>query len=98
MQRNRALSAQATSVQRALAADPSRWRHGYALATEVRLRSASLYPNLVRLADRSLLEAAWGPGPERRPRQHLYRRTGDGRAHLVALPVAAAARNARCHP
>ena len=64
MQRNRPLSAQAISVLRALAADPSRWRDGYDLATEVHLKSGSLYPILVRLADRGLLEAAWEPGPE----------------------------------
>jgi hypothetical protein len=39
MQRNRAPSAQAISVLRALAADPTRWRYGYDLATEVHLRA-----------------------------------------------------------
>jgi len=39
MQRNRPPSAQAVSVLRALAADPARWRYGYDLAAEVRLKS-----------------------------------------------------------
>src|SRR3989440_9395646 len=91
MQRNRAPSAQAISVLRALAADPSRWRYGYDLATEVHLKSGSLYPILVRLADRGLLEATWEPGPEGRPPRHLYRLSGAGREYLAALPSAARA-------
>ena len=47
MRRNRAPSAQMVSVLRALAADPSRWRYGYDLGTEVHLKSGSLYPILV---------------------------------------------------
>jgi len=62
MQRNRPPSAQAVSVLRALAADPARWRYGYDLAAEVHLKSGSLYPILVRLADRGLLETSWEPG------------------------------------
>ncbi len=62
MQRNRPPSAQTINVLRALAADPARWRYGYDLATEVHLKSGSLYPILVRLADRGLLETSWEPG------------------------------------
>jgi DNA-binding PadR family transcriptional regulator len=94
MRRNRPLSAQAISVLRALAADPSRWRYGYDLATEVHLKSGSLYPILVRLADRGLLEATWEPGPEGRPPRHLYRLTGAGREYLAALPATRAVRSA----
>jgi PadR family transcriptional regulator PadR len=97
MQRNRSLSAQAISVLRALAAEPSRWRYGYDLATEVRLKSGSLYPILVRLADRGLLEATWEAGPQGRPPRHLYRLTGAGREYLAALPAPAARRAPRPH-
>ena len=62
MPRNRPPSAQAIGVLRALAADPARWRYGYDLAGEVGLKSGSLYPMLVRLADRGLLETSWEPG------------------------------------
>ena len=75
MQRNRPPSAQAVSVLRALAADPARWRYGYDLAAEVHLKSGSLYPILVRLADRGLLETSWEPGRGSRPPRHLYRLT-----------------------
>ena len=62
MQRNRPPSAQTISVLRALAADPAQWRYGYDLTAEVHLKSGSLYPILVRLADRGLLETSWEPG------------------------------------
>ena len=94
MRRNRPLSAQAISVLQALAGDPSRWRYGYDLGTEVGLKSGSLYPILVRLADRGLLEAAWEPGPKGRPPRHLYRLTAAGRECVEALPAARAARTA----
>src|SRR5512142_771177 len=94
MRRNRPLSAQAISVLRALAAQPSRWRYGYDLATEVHLKSGSLYPILVRLADRGLLEAAWEPGVDSRPPRHLYRLTAAGRDFVAALPAARADRSA----
>jgi PadR family transcriptional regulator, regulatory protein PadR len=92
VQRNRPPSAQAVSVLRALAADPARWRYGYDLATEVHLKSGSLYPILVRLADRGLLETSWEPGPPSRPPRHLYRLTLAGREYVAALAPARAGR------
>ena len=92
MPRNRPPSAQAVSVLRALAADPARWRYGYDLAAEVRLKSGSLYPILVRLADRGLLETSWEPGRASRPPRHLYRLTLAGREYVAALAPARAGR------
>jgi PadR family transcriptional regulator, regulatory protein PadR len=86
----RALSPQAVSVIRALATDPARWRYGYDLATEVNLKSGSLYPILIRLADRELLETSWEPGPPGRPPRHLYRLTPTGRKYVAALDLARA--------
>jgi DNA-binding PadR family transcriptional regulator len=79
MARSRRPSAQTLGVLRALLADPGTWRYGYELAAEVGLRSGSLYPILVRLSDRELLEARWEPAslPGRPPR-HLYRLTARG--------------------
>ena len=88
MQRNRPPSPQTVSVLRALAADPARWRHGYDLVTEVNLKSGSLYPILVRLADRGLLETSWEPSVDSRPPRHLYRLTGAGREFVAALTAA----------
>ena len=98
MQRNRPPSAQAVKVLRALAADPARWRYGYDLTAEVHLKSGSLYPILVRLADRGLLETSWEPGQGSRPPRHLYRLSLAGREYVAALPVTAPARAARAVP
>jgi DNA-binding PadR family transcriptional regulator len=85
MQRNRPPSPQTINVLRALAAEPAAWRYGYDLATEVHLKSGSLYPILVRLADRGLLETSWEPGIDSRPPRHLYRLTPNGREFVAAL-------------
>jgi PadR family transcriptional regulator, regulatory protein PadR len=90
--RNRAPSAQMIRVMHALAARPARWRYGYELATEVHLKSGSLYPILVRLADRGLLETSWEQGPPGRPPRHLYRLTVTGREYAAALDSARAER------
>jgi len=72
-------SAQTQSVLAALCSQPSQWRHGYALAKQTRLKSGTLYPILIRLADRGLVEACWQDEPVAgRPRRHLYRLTADG--------------------
>jgi PadR family transcriptional regulator, regulatory protein PadR len=85
MSRRKALSAQTLAVLAALAAEPSAWRHGYDLAGETGLMSGTLYPILVRLADRKIVEACWEEGePAGRPRRHLYRLTGDGLATATA--------------
>ena len=77
----RELWPQTMSVLAALYAQPSRWQHGYALAGTTGLKSRTLYPILIRLSDRGLVESCWQeetqPG---RPRRHLYRLTADGLA------------------
>ena len=88
MPRSRRPSPQVISVLQALAADPARWRYGYDLATEVRLKSGSLYPILIRLADRALLETSWEPSPPGRPPRHLYRLTPTGREYVAAIDAA----------
>ena len=92
VERNRPPSAQTINVLRALAADPARWRYGYDLATEVQLKSGSLYPILVRLADRGLLDTSWEPAAASRPPRHLYRLTSSGRDFVAALPAALVAK------
>lgn len=92
MKRNRPPSAQTVNVLRALAAEPARWRYGYDLATQVHLKSGSLYPILVRLADRGLLETAWESSVGSRPPRHLYRLTSHGREYVAALPAPGADR------
>jgi DNA-binding PadR family transcriptional regulator len=95
MPRNRAPSPQTIKVLRALAADPDRWRYGYELGVETGLAAGSLYPILVRLADRELLEATWeDPAPQGRPPRHLYRLTLGGRELAAAVPAPATASTA----
>ena len=90
MARARRLSPQAVKVLAALAADQAAWRYGYDLGSEVGLQSGSLYPILVRLCDRGLLEAKWEETPPvGRPPRHLYRLTAEGfeNAGALARPV-----------
>ena len=78
-------SAQTLSVLAALCDQPSQWQHGYALAKQTGLKSGTLYPILIRLADRGLVEACWQDEPQPgRPRRHLYRVTADGLAAAAA--------------
>jgi DNA-binding PadR family transcriptional regulator len=87
MRRSRPPSPQATRVLRALASQPNQWRYGYDLAAEVNLKSGSLYPILVRLADRGLLEASWEAAPPGKPPRHLYRLTAVGLDQVAQLPA-----------
>lgn len=90
MPRRATFSAQTLAILAALAAEPSAWRHGYDLASETGLKSGTLYPILVRLADRNIVEACWEQGePAGRPRRHLYRLTSDGLATAAAALAAA---------
>jgi PadR family transcriptional regulator PadR len=84
MPRRRTHSPQTLGLLRALAADPTAWRHGYDLGTELGLSSGSLYPILIRLCDRGLLESTWETPGEGRPPRHLYRLTSGGLADLAA--------------
>jgi PadR family transcriptional regulator, regulatory protein PadR len=95
--RDRRPSRQTVEVLGALAADPSTWRYGYELGLEVGLRSGSLYPILVRLSERELLESRWeADAPAGRPPRHLYRLTARGLEYATAhAPAPAAAARGR---
>ena len=90
MARQRRPSAQTVAVLSALADDPSEWRYGYQLCQQLGLKPGSLYPILMRLADRGLLDATWDTDvPAGRPPRHLYRLTGSGRALAADLQAEA---------
>ncbi|MBY0283408.1 MAG: PadR family transcriptional regulator [Sphingomonas sp.] len=79
-------SRQALSLMEALIARPEMWRHGYDLLQETQLKSGTLYPLLMRLADDGLLEAEWrAPVPPARAPRHAYRLTPSGRAFARAM-------------
>ncbi len=105
MTRSRRPSAQTTAVVLALAHSPTAWHYGYQLCQQLGLKAGSVYPILIRLADRGLLETAWETdAPAGRPPRHLYRLTGPGRALAAELArqatpaVASAARRAGRRP
>jgi DNA-binding PadR family transcriptional regulator len=91
MARVRRPSAQTTAVVLALAEQPTTWRHGNELCRQLDLKPGSLYPILIWLADRGLLETGWDTDvPAGRPARHRYRLTGSGRAlaaDLAATPA-----------
>src|SRR5215470_10678135 len=90
MPRTRRPSAQTTAVLRALAEDPDRWRYGYDLCAQLGIQAGSMYPILIRLADRGLLETSWEAEPVLgKPPRHLYRLTADGRALAATVIVTA---------
>lgn len=93
MVRDREFSKQTLSVLEALCARPQGWHHGYDIARQTGLKAGTLYPILMRLADRGLLEACWEEEqPVGRPRRHLYRLTSHGLARgTAALAEASAA-------
>lgn len=95
MPRTRRPSAQTLAVLQALAKQPRDWRYGYDLCLQLNLKAGSMYPILMRLADRDLLATMWetdaGAG---RPPRHLYRLTRSG-MNLVAELKAQSARGRR---
>ena len=98
MNRSRYPSTQTTAVLLALAEDPTSWRYGYELCQQTGLKAGSMYPILIRLADRGLLETAWESDvPVGRPPRHLYRLTGAGLelAAELAAPSARATKSKR---
>ena len=79
MARSRKLSPQSLALLSALANRPSDWLYGLELANLTGLKSGTLYPILIRLADRTLLESRWlEPSEPGRPPRHAYRITGTG--------------------
>jgi len=80
-------SDQTRAVLAELAADPAVDRYGYELAKATGLASGTLYPILMRLEQRGLVEARWEVTS--RPR-HVYRLTRDGLAAAQAVRAGAA--------
>jgi len=81
-------SPQTVAVLTALADRPGEWRYGYELGKDVGLQAGTLYPILMRLTDRGLLEATWEAEPQPgRPARHLYRLTADGAREAPAKLV-----------
>lgn len=57
---------------------PSDWKYGYDISRASGLQSGTLYPILMRLADRALLETRWETTEAGKPPRHMYRLTVSG--------------------
>ena len=84
-------SPQTLSVLELLLESPRSWHYGYALSQLTGLKSGTLYPILMRLADQGWLETRWAePEQPGRPPRHTYRLTGEG-AKMARTKLAEAA-------
>jgi PadR family transcriptional regulator PadR len=81
MARDRSLSLHAWTLLDFLAEMSGEWGYGYEIIRFSGLQSGTLYPLLIRLEAKGLLQAKWQPptSPGRPPR-HAYRLTAAGRA------------------
>ena len=57
---------------------PRDWRYGYDISRTTGLKSGTLYPILMRIADRKLLETCWETNEAGKPPRHMYRLTPKG--------------------
>ena len=71
-------SPQTSLVLSELIQTPQEWRYGYDLSRLTGLKSGTLYPILMRLAEHRLLETSWETVEPGRPPRHLYKLTADG--------------------
>lgn len=71
-------SPQTLALFELLLASVKTWRHGYDLAREANLKSGTLYPLLMRLADQGLLESRWETDVVTHRPRHVYRLTPAG--------------------
>jgi PadR family transcriptional regulator len=73
------LSRQTVNLLEAFIAEPGEWRYGYDLSRDTGLKSGTLYPILMRLEKRKLLETRWELIENGKPPRHMYRLTLRGR-------------------
>jgi DNA-binding PadR family transcriptional regulator len=72
------LSPQTVLVLDAFLEQPEDWKYGYDLSRNTGLKSGTLYPILMRLAEHKLLETKWEQSEPGRPPRHMYRFTPEG--------------------
>jgi PadR family transcriptional regulator PadR len=72
------LSPQTLQVLDAFLQETTEWKYGYDISRNTGLKSGTLYPILMRLAERRLLETSWETAEIGKPPRHLYRLTPDG--------------------
>ncbi len=72
------LSPQTLQVLNAFLQAPKDWIYGYDISRNTGLRSGTLYPILIRLGQRGLLEPSWEMSETGKPPRHMYRLTPEG--------------------
>jgi DNA-binding PadR family transcriptional regulator len=72
------LSPQTLLLLEQFAERPTKWLYGYELSQETGLKSGTLYPILMRLAEYSLLDTKWITTEQGIPPRHTYRLTQKG--------------------
>ncbi len=60
---------------------PQEWKYGYDISRNTGLKSGTLYPILMRLAERKLLETRWESPEAGKPPRHMYKFTAGGLRH-----------------
>ena len=99
MERNRKPSAHTLLLLEALGKRPRKWQYGYELSQITGLKSGALYPILMRLCDRGLLESQWQAAAQPgRPPRHIYRLTAAGTVFARGMVTADAALQERRLP
>jgi len=58
--------------------DEQQWRYGYDISRNTGLKSGTLYPILMRLAEHRMLNTSWETAETGRPPRHMYKLTEDG--------------------
>lgn len=72
------LSPQTLLVLDAFLHQADEWNYGYDLSRGTGLKSGTLYPILMRMSERKLLETEWETAEPGRPPRHMYRFTPEG--------------------
>src|SRR5689334_6299349 len=92
-------SPQTLLVLQLLLEEPTTWHYGYEISQQTGLKSGTLYPILIRLADQGWLETRWAePQRQGRPARHTYRLTPVGARGASALVAKAQGASAVEHP
>ncbi len=71
-------STQTVTVLGEFLSAPREWKYGYDMSRNTGLKSGTLYPILMRLAERELLETRWEASEAGKPPRHMYRLTSGG--------------------
>ena len=71
-------SPQTASVLTEFMRSPGDWQYGYDISRNTGLKSGTLYPILMRLFERDLLETRWETSEPGKPPRHMYRLTPGG--------------------